>query len=70
MTRPPLHEIPLAEVSFEPGNVIVTVSENQWGPIQQEAYRRGHTILELDQFERPVRAYRLCTCEICRATLN
>jgi hypothetical protein len=28
-----------------------------------EAYRRGHTLLELDDNERPIAAYRLCQCK-------
>ncbi len=65
MTRPPLHAIPLAEVTFAPGTVTLTISVGQWSALHAEAYRRGHTLVELDDQERPVAAYRLCHCDLC-----
>ncbi len=70
MTRPPLHPIPLDEVTFAPGTITITLSVGQWSALHAEAYRRGHTLLELDADERPVAAYRRCGCDLCRATLN
>jgi len=70
MSRPPLHAIPLSEVQFLPGTVTLTMSAGQWDALLAEAYRRGHTLLELDASERPVAAYRLCTCGICVPALN
>jgi hypothetical protein len=70
MSRPQLHSIPLSEVTFAPGTVTITMSVGQWNLLLAEAYRRGHTLLELDADERPVAAYRLCACDICRLELN
>lgn len=70
MSRPTLHPIPLTNVTFEPGSVTFTMSVGQWDALLAEAYRRGHTLLELDENERPIGAYRQCACEICRASLN
>ena len=70
MNRPPLHEIPLASVTFSPGTLLVTMSTGQWDALLAEAYRRGHTLLELDDQERPVAAYRACPCELCIPALN
>ncbi len=72
LTRPSLHRIPLSAVAFAPGTVTITMSEGQWDALLAEAYRRGHTLLELDALERPIRAYRIdgskehCQCDICR----
>ena len=70
MKRPPLHPIPLEAVRFTPGTLTFTMSTGQWDALLAEAYRRGHTLLELDDSERPVAAYRLCTCGICVPALN
>lgn len=70
MKRPRLSEIPLSEVKLIPGSVTLTMSTGQWNAVLAEAYRRGHTLLELDADERPVAAYRLCTCDLCVAALN
>ena len=59
MKRPPLHQIPLSEVRLIPGTVTITMNTNQWDALLAEAYRRGHTLLELDAREKPVAAYRL-----------
>jgi hypothetical protein len=70
MNRPQLHPIPLSSVTFEPGTVTLTMSTGQWNALLAEAYRRGHTLLELDENERPVAAYRACLCEICNPAHN
>ena len=70
MNRPPLHAIPLDAVTFEPGTITLTMSVGQWDALLAEAYRRGHTLLELDEAERPIAAYRLCKCGICEPSLN
>jgi len=70
MKRPALHPIPLDAVTFERGTVTLTMSQGQWNDLLAEAYQRGHTLLELDDQERPVAAYRLCSCELCNPALN
>lgn len=75
-TRPALHEIPLAEVRLTPGSVTITMSEGQWDLLLAETYKRGYTLLELDEHERPIKAYRSlakaapCECDICRARVG
>ena len=46
------------------------MSTGQWDALLAEAYRRGHTLLELDDNERPVAAYRLCQCDLCASQRN
>lgn len=70
MKRPRLHPIPLDAVQLGPGVIIITMSIGQWDALLAEAYRRGHTLLELDADEKPVAAYRKCSCVICTSTLN
>jgi len=70
MIRPSLHAIPLGAVKFGPGTVTVTMAIGQWDALLAEAYRRGHTLLELDANEQPVAAYRKCSCVICSPALN
>lgn len=70
MKRPRLHPIPLDAVQLGPGVIIITMSIGQWDALLAEAYRRGHTLLELDANEQPVAAYRLCSCGICIPALN
>ena len=70
MTRPTLHPIPLADVTFKRGTITITMSIGQWDALLAEAYRRGHTLLELDADEKPVAAYRRCTCDLCTAERN
>jgi hypothetical protein len=66
MTRPTLNRIELSDVRIEAGNVIITMSPGQWDALLAEGYRRGYTLLELDDNENPAVAYRLCRCDICR----
>jgi hypothetical protein len=51
-----LRPIPLAEV---PGaGPIITMSPGQWDALLAAAYAAGWILLEVDERERPVRAYR------------
>ena len=70
MKRPTLHEIPLSEVRLLPGSLMFTMSINQWDALLQAGYDQGATLLELDDSERPVAAYRSCGCELCTPGLN
>jgi len=70
MKRPTLHEIPLSEVRLLPGTLMFTMSINQWDALLQAGYDQGATLLELDDSERPVAAYRSCGCELCTPGLN
>jgi hypothetical protein len=59
MTRPLLDPISLNEVRpFDPLSVTVTMSIGQWDRFLAMAYEGGYTLLELDDNERPVAAYR------------
>jgi hypothetical protein len=56
-----LRPFPLADVlplGSHPGQQVVTMSEGQWDGLLSAAYQRGWILLELDDDERPVRAYR------------
>ena len=70
MKRPPLHPIPMDAVQLGPGVIILTMNSGQWDALLAEAYKRGHTLLELDVDEKPVKAYRKCSCGICAPALN
>lgn len=56
--RPNLKEIPLSNVTFSAGTIIITMSEGQWDALLDEGYKRGHILLELDAGEAAVRAYK------------
>jgi hypothetical protein len=62
MERPKLKKRDLKEfmADFMGGRagVTVTMSPGQWDKLLQAAYNAGHTLLELDDNENPVRAYR------------
>ncbi len=60
-----LRQIPLTEVRLGPGVLLITMSISQWDLFLSEAYKRGATLLELDDSEQPIAAYRRCTCELC-----
>jgi hypothetical protein len=70
MKRPPLHAVAFDDVRIGPGVIVVTMSPGQWTPLLAEAYRRGHTLVELDADEKPVAAYRRCECGICNPGMN
>jgi hypothetical protein len=58
--RPVLNEIPLAGIMLKP-SVIVTMSIGQWDGLLAAAYDHGAVLLELDDNETPIRAYRQIT---------
>jgi hypothetical protein len=57
MKRPVLNETPLGGIMMKPA-VIVTMSVGQWDGLLAAAYDRGHILLELDDNETPIKAYR------------
>lgn len=61
--RRDLHPVPLtaaieALLGGSPGTRVITMSEGQWDALLSAAYEQGWTLLELDEHEQPVRAYR------------
>ena len=60
--RPILNEVSLDEVMTAmmggKPSVTITMSIGQWGGFLQAAYDTGHNLIELDENEIPVRAYR------------
>jgi hypothetical protein len=62
MERPKLNKIDLKGVmaEFLDGHAVVTVtmSPGQWDKLLQTAYDAGHNLIEVDENENPVRAYR------------
>ena len=52
-----LNEIPLEGVFSSP-QVIVTMSTGQWDKLLEAAYDSGAILLELDDSETPLKAYR------------
>jgi hypothetical protein len=57
MKRPVLNEAPLGGIMMKP-SVIVTMSVGQWDGLLAAAYDRGAVLLELDDDETPIKAYR------------
>jgi len=57
MKRPVLNEIPLSEVKCQ-ASIIITMSPGQWDGLLASSYEAGFVLLELDENERPIRAYR------------
>jgi hypothetical protein len=41
-----------------PGTLTVTMSAGQWDALLAAAYEAGATLLEVDDHEQPIRAYR------------
>jgi hypothetical protein len=57
--QPTLNRVPLADVfPPKPGVAYVTMSPGQWDGVLAEAYSAGWVLLELNDREQPVRAYR------------
>lgn len=56
--RPVLRQIPLDGDILAPGRVTLTMSIGQWDTFLAVGYDMGCTLLELDDLERPVAAYR------------
>ncbi len=59
LTRPDLNPVPLGDV-LPPlrETVYVTMNPGQWDQLLNAAYAQGAVLLELDDRERPARAYR------------
>ncbi|MEW6586255.1 MAG: hypothetical protein AB1442_11680 [Nitrospirota bacterium] len=62
MKRPKLNKIDLKGIMAEfldgRAGVTVTMSPGQWDKLLQAAYDAGHNLIEVDDNEMPVRAYR------------
>ena len=62
MERPKLNKIDLkgmmADFLDGRAGVTVTMSPGQWDMLLQAAYDAGHNLIEVDDNEMPVRAYR------------
>ena len=56
MKRPKLNPISMEGIFLRPG-LVVTMSPGQWDQLLDDAYASGHTLLEVDDNEHPVRAY-------------
>ena len=54
-----LRRIPLEEVLplGRRGQRVITMAEDQWDTLLSVAYRHGWVLLEVDELERPVRAF-------------
>ena len=62
MNRPELNEISLQDaLSFKPGGTI-TMSQGQWDSMLQFAYEDNWILLELNDDEIPIKAYRKPRC--------
>jgi hypothetical protein len=56
-----LHPFPLADVLLlgsQPKQLVVTMAEGQWDGLLSAAYELGWILLELDEDETPLRAYK------------
>ena len=61
MKQPVLNEIPIKEAKagiLRGGGLIITMSPGQWDALLDEGYNRGALLLEIDENEQPVKAYR------------
>jgi hypothetical protein len=59
-----LHPIPLREVvPLRPGTRVMTMVPGEWNALLAAAYERGWTLVEVDDDDRPVRAYRRAETE-------
>jgi hypothetical protein len=63
MKRPKLRKTDLKEVMAamlggEKPGCLISMSRGQWDNLLDNAYHRGWTLLELDEFENPISAYR------------
>ena len=56
--RPILNEIPLADGRILNPGVVTTMRAGQWDKLLAAAYDTGATLLELDDDETPIKAYR------------
>lgn len=58
-----LRPFPLADAlravsGAQPGALVITMGEGQWDATLRQAYELGWILLEIDERERPMRAYR------------
>jgi hypothetical protein len=51
-----LNEIPIGGIMAKP-QVVVTMSTGQWDGLLAAAYDSGAVLLEVDEHERPIKAY-------------
>ena len=59
MKRPKLNEIDLNKANIlSPGQVTITMSIGQWDELLEAAYENGFILLELDENEKPVKAFK------------
>lgn len=58
MNRPPLNEIPLDWTEILSPGCSITMSPDQWDTVLKVAYDLGWTLIEVDETEIPVAAYR------------
>lgn len=59
MKRPTLNRIAISDaISMRPGTVTITMGRGQWDNILLASYELGYTLVELDDDEKPVAAYR------------
>ena len=57
MKQPILNEVSLDTIFNKP-SVSITMSPGQWDGILQAAYDAGHNLIEVDENENPLKAYR------------
>ena len=57
MKRPELNAVPLSS-TMKPATINITMSPGQWDGLLQAAYDRGAFLIEVDEKEVPVKAYR------------
>jgi len=57
MNRPKLNEVPL-NTTMRPATINITMSPGQWDGLLQAAYDAGHNLIEVDENETPVKAYK------------
>ena len=55
--QPDLTETTL-DIIFNTPSVIITMAKGQWDTVLESAYQECCTLLELDEQENPIRAYR------------
>jgi hypothetical protein len=61
--RPRLNKVDIKQVFqniLEPNNIMITMRIGQWDNFLEEGYfRQGAILIELDEFEQPIAAYKL-----------
>lgn len=57
MNRPILNEVPL-NTTMRPATINITMSPGQWDGLLKAAYDHGAFLIEVDENEIPVKAYR------------